>query len=121
VRARLGELGRAHAPVSSVPAPATPFLYGASVLGDAAAAQSGGSGDDGAAASGDKQCAPPIAVGAVGLITTPAQAEQVLADGSADVVLLARQMLREPYFALRAARELGAVVGLPPQYMRAGL
>jgi 2,4-dienoyl-CoA reductase-like NADH-dependent reductase (Old Yellow Enzyme family) len=64
-----------------------------------------------------------IATGAVGLITEPRQAEQVLADGSADVVLLARAMLREPHWPLRAARELGVAVGegvdWPRQYLRA--
>lgn len=45
--------------------------------------------------------------GAVGLITEPKQAEDVLADGSADVVLLARELLRDPHWPLRAATELG--------------
>ncbi len=62
-----------------------------------------------------------VATGAVGLITEPKQAEDVLADGSADVVLLARELLRDPHWALRAARELGAddAVRWPPQYLRA--
>ncbi|WP_460461386.1 NADH:flavin oxidoreductase/NADH oxidase, partial [Angustibacter peucedani] len=47
-----------------------------------------------------------LPVGAVGLITEPQQAEQVLAEGSADVVLLARALLREPHWPLRAAAEL---------------
>lgn len=47
-----------------------------------------------------------VATAAVGLITTPAEAEAIVASGKADVVLLARQALREPYWAMRAAREL---------------
>lgn len=60
-------------------------------------------------------------VGAVGVITTGAQAEQVLAEGSADVVLAAREWLRDPHFGLRAATELGeSPEGLwPDQYLRA--
>lgn len=60
-----------------------------------------------------------VPTGAVGLITEPAQAEQVLAEGSADVVLLARAFLRDPHWALRAAHDLGADVTWPPQYLRA--
>jgi 2,4-dienoyl-CoA reductase-like NADH-dependent reductase (Old Yellow Enzyme family) len=45
--------------------------------------------------------------GAVGLITEPKQAEEILAEGSADVVLLARELLRDPHWPLRAAYELG--------------
>lgn len=62
-----------------------------------------------------------IPSGAVGLITEPKQAEDVLADGSADVVLLARELLRDPHWPLRAAAELG-VEGTelwPAQYRRA--
>ncbi|MCD5312890.1 NADH:flavin oxidoreductase/NADH oxidase [Kineosporia babensis] len=55
---------------------------------------------------------------AVGLITEPRQAEQVLAEGSADAVLLARALLREPSWPLRAAHELGDHVEWPPQYDR---
>jgi 2,4-dienoyl-CoA reductase-like NADH-dependent reductase (Old Yellow Enzyme family) len=58
---------------------------------------------------------------AVGLITEPAQAEQVLADGAADAVLLARALLREPHWPLRAAHELGDEIAWPPQYDRARL
>ncbi len=59
--------------------------------------------------------------GAVGLITEPKQAEEVLADGSADVVLLARELLREPHWPLRAAYELGETDTdlWPVQYQRA--
>ncbi|RCK70100.1 NADH:flavin oxidoreductase/NADH oxidase [Desertihabitans brevis] len=62
-----------------------------------------------------------VASGAVGLITTPAQAEQVLTDGDADVVLLARVALREPSWPLRAAAELGVPwreAGYPAPYAR---
>jgi 2,4-dienoyl-CoA reductase-like NADH-dependent reductase (Old Yellow Enzyme family) len=60
-----------------------------------------------------------VATGAVGLLTDPAQAEQVLAEGSADVVLLARELLRDPHWPLRAAEALGADVTWPVQYERA--
>jgi 2,4-dienoyl-CoA reductase-like NADH-dependent reductase (Old Yellow Enzyme family) len=59
--------------------------------------------------------------GAVGLITEPKQAEEILAEGSADVVLLARELLREPHWPLRAAYELGETDPAlwPVQYRRA--
>ena len=57
--------------------------------------------------------------GAVGMITEPAQAERVLADGHADVVLLGRELLRDPHWPLRAAAELGADASWPDQYVRA--
>jgi len=64
-----------------------------------------------------------IPSGAVGLITDPKQAEEIIAGGSADVVLLARALLREPHWAFRAAHELGVAVGdgidWPKQYLRA--
>ena len=60
-----------------------------------------------------------IATGAVGLITTPAEAEAIVASGQADLVLLAREELRDPYFPLHAAHELGSDVAWPPQYERA--
>lgn len=60
-----------------------------------------------------------ILTGAVGLITTPAEAEAILANGQADVVLLAREFLREPYFPLAAAQELGVKTNWPAQYDRA--
>lgn len=62
-----------------------------------------------------------IATGAVGLITESKQAEDIVADGSADVVLLARAMLRNPHWALNAAHELGATIRWPRQYERAAL
>ena len=57
--------------------------------------------------------------GAVGLITTAAEAEAIVANGQADLVLLAREFLREPYFPLLAAQELGVDVPWPAQYERA--
>ena len=57
--------------------------------------------------------------GAVGLITTAAECEQIIAEGKADVVFLARQLLRDPYFPLHAAKELGVDVPWPEQYQRA--
>lgn len=60
-----------------------------------------------------------IATGAVGLITTAAQAEQIVQSGDADVVLMARELLRQPRWPLHAARELAATVAWPPQYERA--
>jgi 2,4-dienoyl-CoA reductase-like NADH-dependent reductase (Old Yellow Enzyme family) len=60
-----------------------------------------------------------IATGAVGLITTPKQANEIIAKGQADLVILARELLRDPYWPLRAARELGHPVPWPAQYLRA--
>ncbi len=61
-----------------------------------------------------------VPTAAVGLIAEPAQAEDVVASGAADAVLLARAVLRDPHWALRAADELGDGDGLwPPQYLRA--
>ncbi|MEO6546692.1 MAG: NADH:flavin oxidoreductase/NADH oxidase, partial [Ferruginibacter sp.] len=57
--------------------------------------------------------------GAVGLITTAQEAEQILADGKADLIILARQLLRDPYFPLHAAKELGHDIQWPLQYDRA--
>ena len=62
-----------------------------------------------------------IATGAVGLITEAQQAEQILANDEADVVLLARAMLRDPYWPLHAAQALGVEVPWPMQYERAKL
>ena len=59
-----------------------------------------------------------LATGAVGLITTPAEAEAIVARGQADLVLLAREELRDPYFPLHAAHALGADVAWPVQYER---
>jgi len=60
-----------------------------------------------------------IATGAVGLITDARQADAIVASGQADVVLLARQMLRDPYWPLHAAAELGHAADWPSQYLRA--
>lgn len=60
-----------------------------------------------------------LPTGAVGMITEPRQAEQILADGAADVVILARALLRNPHWPLLAAHELGDEVRWPPQYLRA--
>ena len=60
-----------------------------------------------------------IASGAVGCITEPVQAEQIVATGQADAVLLGRQMLRDPYWPLHAARVLNADISWPDQYKRA--
>lgn len=60
-----------------------------------------------------------IASGAVGYITEPAQAEQIVATGQADAVLLARQMLRDPYWPLHAAKVLHDDAPWPNQYLRA--
>jgi 2,4-dienoyl-CoA reductase-like NADH-dependent reductase (Old Yellow Enzyme family) len=58
-------------------------------------------------------------VGAVGRITDPRQADALIRGGGADAVLLARQLLRDPHWPLRAAHELGAHIAWPPQYLRA--
>ncbi|MGD2123043.1 MAG: NADH:flavin oxidoreductase/NADH oxidase [Gemmatimonadota bacterium] len=60
-----------------------------------------------------------VPTGAVGLITEPSQADDIIRSGSADLVLLGRQLLREPHWPLRAARELGQEVEWPAQYLRA--
>jgi 2,4-dienoyl-CoA reductase-like NADH-dependent reductase (Old Yellow Enzyme family) len=61
-----------------------------------------------------------VATSAVGLITDPHQAEQIVATGQADVVMLARELLRDPHWPLRAAHELGVDLDYwPGQYLRA--
>lgn len=60
-----------------------------------------------------------IPTGAVGMIMDPAQAEHILRTGQADVVLIAREMLRDPYWAVHAAAKLGQKIDWPPQYLRA--
>jgi len=60
-----------------------------------------------------------IATGAVGMITEPAQAETIVSTEQADIVLLAREMLRDPYWPRRAAHELGVKIKAPVQYERA--
>jgi 2,4-dienoyl-CoA reductase-like NADH-dependent reductase (Old Yellow Enzyme family) len=60
-----------------------------------------------------------IRTGAVGMITSPAQAEHIIHTGQADAILMAREFLREPYWPLRAAEELRQSVSWPVQYLRA--
>jgi 2,4-dienoyl-CoA reductase-like NADH-dependent reductase (Old Yellow Enzyme family) len=59
-----------------------------------------------------------IATAAVGLITDAKQAEAILARGDADLIVMAREMLRDPYFPRRAAEELGVAIASPVQYER---
>jgi 2,4-dienoyl-CoA reductase-like NADH-dependent reductase (Old Yellow Enzyme family) len=60
-----------------------------------------------------------VMTGAVGMITTAEQCEEILASGKADLVLLAREFLRDPYFAGHASKRLGAEFKPPKQYLRA--
>ena len=60
-----------------------------------------------------------VATGAVGMITSAEQAEHILRTGQADVVLLAREMLRDPYWPVHAAKKLGFAASWPRQYLRA--
>ena len=60
-----------------------------------------------------------ILTGAVGFITTASQAESIVQENKADLVFMARELLRNPYFPLMAARELGGEVKWPAQYLRA--
>ena len=60
-----------------------------------------------------------ILTGAVGMITDPAQADHIIRTGQADVAIIAREFLRDPYWPLRAGRELGYPVPWPVQYTRA--
>jgi 2,4-dienoyl-CoA reductase-like NADH-dependent reductase (Old Yellow Enzyme family) len=60
-----------------------------------------------------------ILTGSVGMITTAEQAEEIVASGKADVIIMARQLLRDPYFALHAAKALDVDVTWPVQYERA--
>lgn len=59
-----------------------------------------------------------IMTGAVGMITSPAQADHIIGTGLADAVLIAREFLRDPYWPMRAARELGQSLSWPVQYLR---
>ena len=61
-----------------------------------------------------------VATGAIGLITSPVQADHIIRNGQADLVLLAREFLRDPYWPLRAARELGQAVPWPAQVSTGG-
>jgi 2,4-dienoyl-CoA reductase-like NADH-dependent reductase (Old Yellow Enzyme family) len=60
-----------------------------------------------------------VMTGAVGMITTPEQCEEIVAEGKADIVLLAREFLRDPYFAGHASKKLGVEFKPPKQYLRA--
>jgi 2,4-dienoyl-CoA reductase-like NADH-dependent reductase (Old Yellow Enzyme family) len=60
-----------------------------------------------------------IPTAAVGLITQPVQADAIVRSGEADLVLLARELLRDPYWPLHAAQALGQVTSWPVQYERA--
>ena len=60
-----------------------------------------------------------VATSAVGLITTPEQAESIVANGEADAVMLARAMLRNPRWALAAAEQLGDLIDWPMPMERA--
>lgn len=60
----------------------------------------------------------PIATGAVGLITSPLHAEEILQNNRADMVFLARELLRDPYWAYTASKELGAEIEVPESYKR---
>jgi 2,4-dienoyl-CoA reductase-like NADH-dependent reductase (Old Yellow Enzyme family) len=60
-----------------------------------------------------------IPTAAVGLITSPAQADHIVRSGQADLVLLGREILRNPYWTLEAAHELGHTQDWPAQYLRA--
>ena len=65
-----------------------------------------------------KKAFPDLPVGAVGQITEPEQAEGILKDGKADVVFLARELIRDPHWPLVAATKLGAVIKPANQYER---
>jgi 2,4-dienoyl-CoA reductase-like NADH-dependent reductase (Old Yellow Enzyme family) len=60
-----------------------------------------------------------ILTGAVGMITDAHQADEIIRKGQADLVLLAREMLRDPYWPLHAAAKLGKSISWPAQYLRA--
>jgi 2,4-dienoyl-CoA reductase-like NADH-dependent reductase (Old Yellow Enzyme family) len=60
-----------------------------------------------------------ILTGAVGMITSPIQAEHIVLTGQADAVIMAQELLRDPYWPMRAARELGQPISWPVQYLRA--
>ena len=62
-----------------------------------------------------------IATGAVGLITEPTHAAEIIANDRADLVFVARVLLADPGWPLRAARALGVKPELPPPYWRATL
>ncbi|MND00502.1 NADPH dehydrogenase [compost metagenome] len=59
-----------------------------------------------------------IATGAVGLISKPEMAEEILAGGRADIIVMARAFLNDPYWPLHAAKVLEAKIAWPKQYER---
>ena len=60
-----------------------------------------------------------IMTGAVGLITSPEQADQIIRSGQADIILMGRELLRNPYWPQKAAKKLGFDIEIPKQYLRA--
>ena len=56
--------------------------------------------------------------GAVGLITKPFQAEKILQDGEADIIFMGRELLRNPYWPLKAKKDLDGETDAPDQYAR---
>jgi 2,4-dienoyl-CoA reductase-like NADH-dependent reductase (Old Yellow Enzyme family) len=60
-----------------------------------------------------------IPTAAVGLITAPEQAEQIVRSGQADLIVMARELLRDPYWPIHAAVRLRQEPEVPPQYLRA--
>ena len=66
-----------------------------------------------------KKACPNLPIGAVGLITDPHQAESYIQSGKADVVFLARELIRNPHWPMFAAQELGVAVKAANQYERA--
>ena len=60
-----------------------------------------------------------IPTGAVGMITEPKQADEIIRSGKADIVLIAREFLRRPYWPRHAAKALGKEITWPVQYLRA--
>ena len=62
-----------------------------------------------------------LPTGAVGMITAPEQADQIIRSGDADLILMAREFLRHPYWPLNAARSLHQKIEAPSQYGRAFL
>lgn len=60
-----------------------------------------------------------IATCALGMITEPEQAESILSEGKADLIVMARELLRDPYWPRRAAKTLGVEIAAPKQYGRA--
>ena len=65
------------------------------------------------------RCEAGIPTGAVGLVTEPDQADKIITGEQADMILLAREFLRNPYWPLYAAKALGAAIQPPVQYQRA--